>query len=115
MRPQGLFITEAPMASREAVNLREYFERLLADPDRGGMPELLREAFGETYSTDVLNVRQPTPAEAERLDLPPGTPVQVIHGGTYDGEHRPLHFIEVIGAGGRVEFAYVYGAVPSDA
>jgi hypothetical protein len=39
----------------------------------------------------------------------------VIHGGTYDGEHRPLHFIEVIGAGGRVEFAYVYGAVPSDA
>jgi GntR family transcriptional regulator len=87
----------------------------LADPDRGGMPELLREAFGEMYSTDVLNVRQPTPVEAERLDLPPGTPVQVIHGGTYDGEHRPLHFIEVIGAGGRVEFAYVYGAVPSDA
>jgi hypothetical protein len=34
MRPQGLFITEAPMASREAVNLREYFERLLADHER---------------------------------------------------------------------------------
>jgi GntR family transcriptional regulator len=87
----------------------------LANPNRGGMPELLREAFGETYSTDVLTVRQPTPAEAGRLDLAPGTPVQVIHGGTYDSERRPLHFIEVIAAGGRVEFAYVYGTVPADA
>jgi GntR family transcriptional regulator len=86
----------------------------LANPSRGGMPELLREAFGETYSTDVLTVRQPTPAEQRRLDLPRGQPVQVIHGGTYDGERRPLHFIEVIAGGGRVEFAYVYGTVPSE-
>jgi DNA-binding GntR family transcriptional regulator len=86
----------------------------LADPSRGGMPELIREAFGETYSSDVLTVRQPTPAEADRLRLPPGTPVQIIHGGTYDQEARPLHFIEVIAAGGRVEFAYVYGTVPTD-
>jgi GntR family transcriptional regulator len=87
----------------------------LADPNRGGMPELLREAFGETYSTDVLTVRMPTAAEAHRLDLPRGVPVQVIHGGTYDHEHRPLHFIEVVAAGGRIEFAYVYGTVPGDA
>ena len=86
----------------------------LANPNRGGMPELLRAGFGETYSTDVLRVRMPTRAEAERLDLPPGTPVQIIHGGTYDAERRPLHFIEVIAGGGRVEFAYVYGAVPED-
>jgi GntR family transcriptional regulator len=86
----------------------------LLDPDRGGMPEHLREAFGETYSTDVLTVRQPAPAEADRLDLPRGVPVQVIQGGTYDQENRPLHFIEVIAAGGRIEFAYVYGTVPSD-
>jgi GntR family transcriptional regulator len=84
----------------------------LADPDRGGMPELLRAAFGETYSTDVLTVRMPTVAEAQRLDLPRGLPVQIIHGGTYDAEHRPLHFIEVVGAAGRIEFAYVYGSVP---
>lgn len=47
------------------------------------------------------------------LDLPPGTPVQIIRGGTYDAERRPLHFIEVIAGGGRVEFAYLYGAVPA--
>jgi DNA-binding GntR family transcriptional regulator len=85
----------------------------LTDPTRGGMPEILREAFGETYSTDVLTVRQPTPDEAMRLDLPAGTPVQIILGGTYDQERRPLHFIEVVAAGGRVEFAYVYGPMPS--
>jgi GntR family transcriptional regulator len=77
-------------------------------------PELLREAFGKTYSTDVLTVRMPTVAEAQRLDLPRGLPVQIIHGGTYDAEHRPLHFIEVVAAGGRIEFAYVYGDVPDD-
>ena len=87
----------------------------LADPSRGGMPELLREAFGATYSEDVLTVRMPTRAEQQRLDLPPGTPVQVIKGGTYDAEHRALHFIDVVAAGGRIEFAYKYGTVPADA
>jgi GntR family transcriptional regulator len=86
----------------------------LADPNRGGMPELLRQAFGPTYSEDVLTVRMPRPAEQERLDLPPGTPVQVIEGATYDAEARPLHFIEVVAAGGRIEFAYRYGDVPGD-
>lgn len=86
----------------------------LADPGRGGMPELLRAAFGDTYSTDVLTVRQPTPTEAERLRIPPGTPVQIIDGGTYDSEGRPLHYIEVVAGGGRVEFAYMYGTVPID-
>jgi len=36
----------------------------------------------------------------------------VIKGGTYDQENRPLHFIEVIAAGGRIEFAYLYGTMP---
>jgi DNA-binding GntR family transcriptional regulator len=87
----------------------------LADPKVSGMPKWLREAFGETYSDDVLTVRMPTPAEQQRLDLPPGTPVQVIKGGEHNHEHRPLHFIEVIAAGGRMEFAYRYGTVPTDA
>src|SRR6266508_2537188 len=85
----------------------------LADPNVSGLPRWLREAFGETYSTDVLTVRMPTPAEQQKLDLPRGVPVQVIQGGEFDGEHRPLHYIEVIAAGGRIEFAYVYGKVPS--
>jgi DNA-binding GntR family transcriptional regulator len=78
------------------------------------MPEILRDAFGDTYSHDVLTVRMPSPRERQRLDLDPGTPVQLIHGGTYDQENRPLHFIEVVAAGGRIEFAYVYGTVPAD-
>jgi GntR family transcriptional regulator len=84
----------------------------LADPSRGGMPEILRDAFGDTYSHDVITTRMPTPPERERLELEPGTPVLIIHGGTYDQENRPLHFIEVVAAGGRIEFAYVYGTVP---
>jgi GntR family transcriptional regulator len=86
----------------------------LADPKRGGMPEHLREAFGETYSHDVLTVRMPTPQEQDRLDLEPGTPVQIIRGATYDQQARPLHYIEVVAAGGRIEFSYVYGPVPQD-
>jgi GntR family transcriptional regulator len=87
----------------------------LADPNVSGLPRWLREAFGETYSTDVLTVRMPTPAEQQKLDLPRGVPVQVIQGGEFDSERRPLHYIEVIAAAGRIEFAYVYGTVPSDA
>jgi GntR family transcriptional regulator len=86
----------------------------LADPGRGGMPEILREHFGETYSHDVLTVRMPAPEERQRLDLDPGTAVQIIHGGTYDQENRPLHYIHVVGAGGRIEFSYLYGTVPAD-
>jgi GntR family transcriptional regulator len=86
----------------------------LANPKVGGMPELLREGFGETYSEDVLTVRMPTPEEQQRLQLEKGTPVQVIHGATYDQQHRPLHYIRVIAAGGRIEFAYRFGTVPDD-
>jgi GntR family transcriptional regulator len=87
----------------------------LKDPTRGGMPELLREAFGETYSHDVLTTRMPNPEERQRLELEPGTPVLVIRGGTYTQESQPIHFIEVIGAGGRIEFSYVYGRRPDGA
>jgi GntR family transcriptional regulator len=84
----------------------------LADPNVSGLPKWLREAFGETYSLDVLTVRMPTPQELDRLDLEPGTPVQIIKGGEFDQDNRSLHFIEVIAAGGRIEFAYRYGTVP---
>jgi GntR family transcriptional regulator len=87
----------------------------LTDPSRGGMPEILRDAFGDTYSHDVLTCRMPTPDERDRLDLDPGTPVLVIHGGTYDRERRPLHYIRVVAPSGRSEFSYVYGTVPADA
>jgi GntR family transcriptional regulator len=84
----------------------------LADPTRGGMPELLRVGFGETFSEDVLTVRMPTLAEQQRLELDKGIPVQMIAGATFDAQRRPLHFIRVVAAGGRIEFAYRYGSVP---
>jgi GntR family transcriptional regulator len=87
----------------------------LADPKVSGMPKWLREAFGDFYSDDTLSVRMPTPAERERLDLDAGVPVQIIRGTTHDQEHRALHYIYVIGAGGRIEFGYRYGTVPADA
>jgi GntR family transcriptional regulator len=87
----------------------------LADPGVGGMPRWLREAFGTFYSEDVITARMPTQAERERLDLPPGVPVLVIKGGEHDSDsQRPLHYIEVVAAGGRIEFAYRYGTDPGD-
>jgi DNA-binding GntR family transcriptional regulator len=85
----------------------------LADASKGGMPELLRAAWGETFSEDVLTVRMATFQEQQRLELDKGTPVQVIAGATFDQQHRPLHFIRVVAAGGRIEFAYRYGTVPN--
>jgi GntR family transcriptional regulator len=85
----------------------------LAEPDVSGLPRWLREAFGDLYSDDVLTARMPTPDEQQRLDLPPGTPVLIIRGGEFDQDNRPLHFIYVVAAGGRIEFAYRYGTVPS--
>jgi GntR family transcriptional regulator len=84
----------------------------LADPSRGGMPGILREAFGSTYSEDVLTVRMPSLQEQQRLNLPQSTPVQIIKGATYDQGSRPLHYIYVVGAGERIEFAYRYGVTP---
>lgn len=86
----------------------------LVDPRVGGMPEALRQAFGQTWGEDVLTVRMATLEEAERLSLEKGQPVQMIDGATYDAEHRPLHYIRVIAAGGRIEFAYRFGQVPEE-
>jgi GntR family transcriptional regulator len=80
----------------------------VANPDIGGMPQWLREAFGTIHSEDVITARMPSQEERERLDLPTGTPVLVIKGGTRDDEGRALHYIEVTGAGGRVAFEYRY-------
>jgi GntR family transcriptional regulator len=84
----------------------------LADPNTSGLPNWLREAFGPTYSEDVISPRMPTPDEQDRLQLPAGVPVLVIKGGTYDQERRALHFISSVAAGDRIEFGYRYGTVP---
>lgn len=106
--PTGLAISYFPAwVVEQAPNL--------ADPNVSGLPKWLREAFGDTYSDDVIDARMPTPEESERLEVPEGTPVLVIKGTTRDGQHRVLHFIDKVTPAGRMSYAYRFGAVPEDA
>jgi GntR family transcriptional regulator len=84
----------------------------LADPNRSGLPKWLREAFGETYSDDVLDARLPTEEERERLEIPEGVPVITNKGLTHDGQHRVLHYIDMVTVPGRFVFSYRFGVVP---
>jgi GntR family transcriptional regulator len=86
----------------------------LGDPHAGGMPRLLREAFGPTYSTDQVDARQATEAEAQRLEIGPGAPVLTVKGTTRDQQHRVLNFIDIVTASGRMPLGYKYGAVPAE-
>ena len=85
----------------------------LADPSRGGMPELLRDAWGDLqHRRDHLpdaHTRGTGSSGPGPWNPGPGDP-----GGTYDSQRRPLHFIRVNAPSGRSEFAYVYGTVPAD-
>jgi GntR family transcriptional regulator len=84
----------------------------LADPNVSGLPKWLREAFGATYSEDIVDARMPTPEEAERLEMAEGQPVLIIKGLTRDSQHRVLHFIDKVTAAGRMQYGYRFGAVP---
>jgi GntR family transcriptional regulator len=86
----------------------------LADPNVSGLPKWLREAFGPTYSEDVVDSRMPTAEERERLEIPPDTPVTIIKGNTRDSQHRVLHFIDKVTVAGRMQYGYRFGDVPGD-
>jgi GntR family transcriptional regulator len=86
----------------------------LADPNVSGLPEWLREAFGPTYSEDLVDARMPTAEERERLEIPEGVPVLIIKGTTRDAQHRTLHFIDKVTPAGRMQYGYKFGSVPSD-
>ena len=87
----------------------------LADPTVSGLPVWLREAFGDTYSEDLIDARMPTEDEVERLEIPEGTPVLIVKGMTYDAaESRPLHFIDKVTPAGRMMYGYRFGAVPKE-
>jgi len=86
----------------------------LADPDVSGLPEWLREAFGPTYSEDLVDARMPTPQERRQLEIPKGVPVLIIKGVTRDQQHRTLHFIDKVTAAGRMQYGYKFGSVPED-
>jgi GntR family transcriptional regulator len=86
----------------------------LADPNQSGLPVWLREAFGDTYSEDLIDARMPTEEEVERLEIPDGVPVLIVKGMTYDGQSRPLHFIDKVTPAGRMMYGYRFGAVPEE-
>jgi GntR family transcriptional regulator len=86
----------------------------LADPNVSGLPVWLREAFGPTYSEDLVDARMPTPDERERLEIPEGVPVLIIKGTTCDQQHRTLHFIDKVTPAGRMQYGYKFGTIPEE-
>ena len=84
-----------------------------ADPAAHGMPTWLRQAFGETYSEDLIDARGATADEASKLEVEPGSPVVVTKGITRDQQERTLHYIDVVTASGRMPVHYRYGAIPA--
>jgi DNA-binding GntR family transcriptional regulator len=81
----------------------------LADPAAHGMPTWLRQAFGETYSEDLIDARGATADEAAKLEVEPGSPVVVTKGVTRDQQERTLHYIDVVTPSGRMPLHYRYG------
>jgi DNA-binding GntR family transcriptional regulator len=86
----------------------------LADPNVSGLPVHLREAFGATYSEDLIDCRMPTAEEREQLEVPEDTPVLVIEGNTRDQQHRVLHAIFKVTVAGRMSYGYRFGDVPGE-
>jgi DNA-binding GntR family transcriptional regulator len=86
----------------------------LADPNVSGLPVHLREAFGKTYSEDLVDCRMPTAEERAQLEIPEGAPVLVIVGNTRDQGHRVLHYISKVTVAGRMSYGYRFGDVPTD-
>jgi GntR family transcriptional regulator len=84
----------------------------LADPTISGLPKWLREAFGDTYSDDLIDARMPTEEERKRLEIPENTPVIILKGTTRASDHRVLHFIDKVTVAGRLTYSYRFGVVP---
>jgi len=86
----------------------------LADPNVSGMPRLLREAFGPTYSTDEVDARGATDEEARRLEVESGSPMLTVKGTTRDQHQRALNYITVVTPAGRMPLGYRYGSIPTE-
>jgi hypothetical protein len=86
---------------------------LLASPPRTGrLPKWLRQAFGDTYSENLIVSRMPTEEERQQPEIPPDTPVTIIKGTTRDGEHGTLHFTDKVTVARRMTYGYRFGVVP---
>jgi GntR family transcriptional regulator len=81
----------------------------LRDPTKGGQLNALEAAFGPIHHLDVITARMPDQRERELLDLPPGVPVVVLNGTTFDQQGQVLTHIVKAVASDRLELAYRYG------
>jgi len=77
------------------------------DTGPGGIYARL-EDLGHTLSrfVEVVATRMPLPAEADALQLPPGTPVLVVTRTAYDTDDRPVEINRMTMAGHLYELAY---------
>ena len=81
----------------------------------GGMLARLEEAgYGPLHFDEVVRARMPDPEEADTLGLAPGTPVLAIRQYTYSRDDEVLDYKELVIAGNREEYAYRYGAAPTE-
>jgi GntR family transcriptional regulator len=86
------------------------------DTGPGGMLARLQEAgYGPLHFDEVVRASMPDPDEASALELAPGTPVLAIRQYTYSSDDEVLDYKELVIAGDREEYAYRFGAAPSDA
>lgn len=71
------------------------------DIDRGANQVLAEHGFAQVRALDEIWVRMPRPAEAERLRIPPGTPVaeHVVTG--FTAEDRAVRMVRVVLPGDR--------------
>jgi GntR family transcriptional regulator len=100
--PDQLATSYFPLAVAERVPQ-------VRDPSVGGQLDWLEEAFGPLHHLDVITARMPSQRERELLDLPPGTPVTVVNGTSFDQDNQVLtHIVRAIAAD-RLELAYTYG------
>ncbi|HEV8653267.1 MAG TPA: GntR family transcriptional regulator [Actinomycetes bacterium] len=79
----------------------------------GGMLARLREAGYELSFEVVANSRMPSPDEAERMGLQPGTPLDTHLRLTKAQDDRVLDCMMVVSDSSRVEWAYRFGPEPA--
>jgi hypothetical protein len=100
------------LAQVEADPLPSALALLASPPRTGRLPKWPRQAFGDTYSEDLIVSRVPTEDERQQPEIPLDTPVTIIKGTTRDGEHGTLHFIHKATVAGRITCGHRFGVVP---
>ena len=80
----------------------------LAAPEDTTREDILKEAgYEQTYDVDEIITRMPTPDEADRLGIQPGTPVAEHRRVGYTAEDRPVRLMISVVPGDTIVLRYV--------